>query len=86
MPRSAHVCWSRPPRWPAPGLRSQPGRAYAASNWATDATLRAIAAEVVDPDLDAWLLDQQSTVVAMGMTSVDLREMAPQYRPVRKTR
>jgi hypothetical protein len=58
------------------------GRAYAAANWATDATLRAIAAEVADPELRAWLLDQQSSVVGMGMTSVDLRQIAPQFRAV----
>lgn len=58
------------------------GRAYAASNWATDATLRAIGREVKDNDLREWLLAQQSGKVGMGMTSVDLREVAPQYRPV----
>jgi hypothetical protein len=58
------------------------GRAYAASNWATDATLRAIARSVTDDPLRTWLLAQQSEVVGMGMTSVDLREIAPQLRPV----
>lgn len=58
------------------------GRAYAAANWATDATLRAISREVNDTALRAWLLSQQSQHVGMGMTSVDLREIAPRYRPV----
>lgn len=58
------------------------GRAYAAANWATDATLRAISREVSDPALRGWLLAQQSEHVGMGMTSVDLREIAPHYRPV----
>src|SRR5215813_10023843 len=58
------------------------GRAYAAANWATDATLRAISREVSEPALRAWLLAQQSEHVGMGMTSVDLREIAPHYRPV----
>lgn len=58
------------------------GRGYVAANWATDATLRAICREVSDPDLRAWLLMQQSEHVGMGMTSVDLREIAPSYRPV----
>ena len=31
------------------------GRAYAAANWAADATLRAISGEVSDGDLRAWL-------------------------------
>ena len=57
------------------------GRAYAAANWAADATLRAISREVSDPALKAWLLAQQSEHVGMGMTSVDLREIAPHYRP-----
>lgn len=58
------------------------GRAYAAANWATDATLRAISREVGDDDLRHWLLAQQSDQVGMGMTSVDLREIAPHYRPM----
>lgn len=58
------------------------GRAYAASNWVTDATLRAISREVEDGALRQWLLAQQSGNVGMGMTSVDLREIAPPYRPV----
>lgn len=57
------------------------GRAYAGSNWATDATVRAIAAEVVDGALRTWLLEQQSATVGMGMTCIDLRELAPQHRP-----
>ena len=52
------------------------GRAYAAANWASDATLRAISREVGDPALRAWLLGQQSEHVGMGVTSVDLREIA----------
>lgn len=56
------------------------GRAYAASNRATDAVIRAIAAEVEDGEFRAWLLQQQSQFVGMGMTSVDLREVAPKYR------
>jgi hypothetical protein len=58
------------------------GRAYAGANWATDATVRAIAAEVSDAVLQAWLLEQQSAVVGMGLTCIDLRELAPQHRPV----
>ncbi|MDR2988776.1 MAG: hypothetical protein LBV34_28465 [Nocardiopsaceae bacterium] len=57
------------------------GRAYAAANWATDAALRAISPEIADATLREWLLAQQSTVVGMGTTSVDLREVAPQFRP-----
>ena len=53
------------------------GRAYAAANWAADATLRAISREVSDGDLRQWLLAQQSEQVGLGMTSVDLREIAP---------
>src|SRR6266487_3303421 len=56
------------------------GRAYAASNRATDAVIRAIAAEVEDREFRAWLLQQQSQFVGMGTTSVDLREVAPKYR------
>ena len=56
------------------------GRAYAASNRGTDAVLRAIATEVEDAEFRAWLLQQQSQFVGMGMTSVDLREVAPKYR------
>jgi hypothetical protein len=56
------------------------GRAYAASNRATDAVIRAIAVEVEDREFRAWLLQQQSQFVGMGMTSVDLREVAPKYR------
>lgn len=58
------------------------GRAYAAANWATDAMLRAIGREIRDAVLREWLLSQQSVFVGMGMTSVDLREIAPQFRPV----
>jgi hypothetical protein len=58
------------------------GRAYAASNWATDAMLRAISREISDHALRQWLLAQQSERVGMGMTSVDLREIAPHYRTV----
>jgi hypothetical protein len=56
------------------------GRAYAASNQATDAVIRTIAAEVEDRGFRAWLLQQQSQFVGMGMTSVDLREVAPEHR------
>jgi hypothetical protein len=58
------------------------GRAYAAANWATDATLRAVSREVSDGDLRQWLLAQQSEQVGTGMTSADLREIAPRYRPM----
>jgi hypothetical protein len=58
------------------------GRAYAASNSATDTTLRAISREVSDAALRQWLLAQQSSQVGTGMTCVDLREVAPQHRPV----
>lgn len=58
------------------------GRAYAAANWATDAALRAIGREIRDGGLREWLLEQQSVFAGMGMTSVDLREIAPQFRPV----
>jgi hypothetical protein len=57
------------------------GRAYAASNSDTDATIRAIAAEVPDAEFREWLLAQQSEHLGLGMTSVDLREIAPQLRP-----
>jgi hypothetical protein len=56
------------------------GRAYASSNWATDATLRAVSREVSDQALRDWLLAQQSERVGMGMTSVDLREVGPAWR------
>jgi hypothetical protein len=56
------------------------GRAYAASNRATDAVIRAIAAQVDDREFRAWLLQQQSQFVGMGMTSVDLREVTPRHR------
>lgn len=58
------------------------GRAYSSAAWATDATVRAIAGEVDDGPLRRWLLAQQSEFVGMGMTSIDLREIAPRYRPV----
>jgi hypothetical protein len=61
------------------------GRAYAAANWATDATLRAISREVSDQALRDWLLAQQSEHAGLGMTSVDLREVAPHNRPVLRT-
>lgn len=57
------------------------GRAYAAANWAADATLRAIAREIADQALREWLLAQQSQFAGMGMTSVDLRQIAPRHRP-----
>ena len=55
------------------------GRAYAAANWATDAAVRAIAIEIDDEPLRQWVAAQQSEFVGMGMTNVDLREIAPQY-------
>lgn len=58
------------------------GRAYAAANWAADAALRAIGREIGDAALREWLLAQQSELAGMGMTSVDLREVAPRFRPV----
>jgi hypothetical protein len=58
------------------------GRAYAASNFATNAMLRAISPAVDDAALKVWLLAQQSQYVGMGHTCVDLRELAPRYRPV----
>ena len=58
------------------------GRAYSSAAWATDATVRAIAGEVDDEPLRQWMLAQQSEFVGMGMTNIDLREIAPQYRPV----
>lgn len=58
------------------------GRAYSASGWATDTTLRAISREIGDPALREWLFDQQRDHLGQAMTSVDLREIAPQYRPV----
>jgi hypothetical protein len=58
------------------------GRAYAAASWATDATVRAIARSITDDPLRTWLLAQQSEHVGVGMTRVDLREIAPQLRPV----
>jgi hypothetical protein len=58
------------------------GRAYAAGSRATDAVIRAVAREVDDPPLRDWLLEQQSDRVGMGMTCVDLRDLAPHYRPV----
>jgi len=42
--------------------------------------LRAIGREIGDAALREWLLSQQSVFVGMGLTSVDLREMAPQFR------
>lgn len=56
------------------------GRAFAASNWGTNAVIRAIAAEVAESNLRCWLLDQLSTVVGPGLTCVDIREVAPQFR------
>lgn len=56
------------------------GRAYAASGWATDATLRVIARSLKDEPLRSWLLAQQR-VVGSGLTTVDLRELAPRCRP-----
>src|SRR5215468_4985983 len=80
---------SPPPRdnYPVGGfIVLEDGRAYAAANWATDATLRAISREVSDPALRAWLLAQQSEHVGMGMTSVDLREIALPPRAARGDR
>jgi hypothetical protein len=56
------------------------GRVYAASSRATDAVIRAIAAEVDDREFRAWLQQRQSQFVGMGITSVDLREVAPRHR------
>jgi hypothetical protein len=56
------------------------GREYFGANWATDATIRAIAQEVPDTSMREWMLLQQSTVVGLGMTCVDLREMSPVQR------
>jgi hypothetical protein len=61
------------------------GRAYAASGWATDATLRVIARSVEDEPLRSWLLAQQGVFVGSGLTAVDLRELAPQCRPVMRS-
>lgn len=60
------------------------GRAYAASGWATDATLRVVARSVGDEPLRTWLLAQQR-VFGSGITNVDLRELSPQHRPVMRS-
>jgi hypothetical protein len=60
------------------------GRAYAASGWATDATLRVVARSVEDEPLRTWLLAQQRAF-GSGITNVDLRELAPQHRPVMRS-
>lgn len=54
------------------------GRAWAASNWATDTAIRAIAQEVEDPSFREWLLAQ---AVGGGLSYVDAREIAPRFRP-----
>ena len=56
------------------------GRTYAASNSSTDAVVRAIAREIRDHEFRDWLLEQQSTVRGLGMTSIDVRDLAPQFR------
>jgi hypothetical protein len=53
------------------------GRAFALNNWATDVVIRTLAAELPAGAFRAWLLAQQSVVVGMGQTSVDVRELAP---------
>ena len=54
----------------------QDGRAFAISNWGTDAVVRAIAAEVQDDEFRDWALAQQSSLVGMGMTCIDIRELS----------
>jgi hypothetical protein len=56
------------------------GRAYAASNHATDAMMRSIADAVEATELAEWILSQQSEFVGLGMTCDDLREVAPADR------
>jgi hypothetical protein len=57
----------------------QDGRAYAASNWAYDTTIEAIAESLPQTRqaqaLHDWLLDQRCCVRGMGLGRVDLREL-----------
>jgi hypothetical protein len=56
------------------------GRAFALNNQATDAVVRAIAAEIREPEFREWALAQQSSQLGMGMTRIDIRELSPRCR------
>lgn len=56
------------------------GRSYAASGRATDAVIRAIAAELADPVFAEWLTGCQAQFLGSGMGGVDVRQIAPQHR------
>lgn len=53
------------------------GWSFTAANWAVDAVLRAVAAELGPGTFSDWLLARQSEHVGPGLTLVDLREIAP---------
>jgi hypothetical protein len=55
----------------------QDGRAFAIRNAGTDAVIRAIAAEIPDSEFRDWVLAQQSSLLGLGMTSIDIRELSP---------
>ena len=60
------------------------GRALAPNNWAYDAIIRAIAAELRDNEDDRplaiWLSEQTCEVRGMGQGRVDVREFTPKNR------
>lgn len=60
------------------------GRAWSLATWAFDAALREIADALPDDPgaapLATWLRDQQSDVVGLGMSYVDMRELTDDNR------
>ncbi|RKN48474.1 hypothetical protein [Micromonospora endolithica] len=58
------------------------GRAFAGGNRGIDLALEYLAAELPDGPFRSWLLDQRAKIRGMGLTSVDLRELAPDNREV----
>ena len=65
------------------------GRAFAISNAGTDAVIQALATELRDDEFRDWVLSQQSSLIGLGMTSIDVRELSPRcgeewYAAIRK--
>src|SRR5262245_20981849 len=60
------------------------GRAWSLASWAFDAALREFADALPDDPgaaaLSTWLRDQQSEVVGLGMSYVDVRELTDHNR------
>jgi len=58
------------------------GRAYAVSDRAFDLTIEALASEVEDLHVEAWLLGWRTSERGQSLGYVDLRELAPTTKAV----